>query len=152
MKKLIEKLNVDIYSITSDFNIFSFDGISKTFITISLFNLIFSYSLRYIMIKLFCLLTPFALLTLLNNSTSWFFKSWIRCIFSLLIMQSFIALILLLVFSISFNSNTMSKLTYLGCIYALVHINSYIRQLIGGISTDVSNNFGISPNLFNRRS
>lgn len=150
--KLIEKLNVDIYSITSDFNIFSFDGISKTFITISLFNLIFSYSLRYIMIKLFCLLTPFALLTLLNNSTSWFFKSWIRCIFSLLIMQSFIALILLLVFSISFNSNTMSKLTYLGCIYALVHINSYIRQLIGGISTDVSNNFGISPNLFNRRS
>lgn len=39
--KLIEKLNVDIYSITSDFNIFSFDGISKTFITISLFNLIF---------------------------------------------------------------------------------------------------------------
>lgn len=46
----------------------------------------------------------------------------------------------------------MSKLTYLGCIYALVHINSYIRQLIGGISTDVSNNFGISPNLFNRRS
>lgn len=67
-------------------------------------------------------------------------------------MQSFIALILLLVFSINFNSNTMSKLTYLGCIYALVHINSYIRQLIGGISTDVSNNFGISPNLFNRRS
>ena len=71
----VMKLNVDIYSITSDFNIFSFDGISKTFITISLFNLIFSYSLRYIMIKLFCLLTPFALLTLLNNSTSWFSNS-----------------------------------------------------------------------------
>ena len=45
--KLIEKLNVDIYSITSDFNIFSFDGISKTFITISLFNLFFLLSKVY---------------------------------------------------------------------------------------------------------
>ncbi len=149
--KLIEKLNIDIYSSSVDFNIFSFDGLSKTFITVSLFNLIFSYALRYIMIKIFCLLTPFSLLTLLNSSTSWFFKSWIRCLFSLLIMQSFIALILLLIFSINFNSNTMSKLIYLGCIYALVHINSYIKQLIGGISTDVSNNFGISSNFLNNR-
>ena len=149
--KLIEKLNIDIYSTSTNFNIFSFDGISKAFITISLFNLIFSYALRYILVKLFVLLTPFSLLTLLNNSTSWFFKSWIRCLFSLLIMQSFIALILLLIFSINFNSNTLSKLTYLGCIYALVHINSYIRQLVGGISTEVSNNFGISSNFFNHR-
>lgn len=149
--KLIEKLNIDIYSTSTNFNIFSFDGISKAFIIISLFNLIFSYALRYILVKLFVLLTPFSLLTLLNNSTSWFFKSWIRCLFSLLIMQSFIALILLLIFSINFNSNTLSKLTYLGCIYALVHINSYIRQLVGGISTEVSNNFGISSNFFNHR-
>ena len=35
--------------------------------------------------------------------------------------------------------------------YALVHINSYIRQLVGGISTEVSNNFGISSNFFNHR-
>lgn len=149
---LIQTLNKNIYSDTTSFNIFSFDGLIKGLISMSLLNLIFSYGLRYVIIKLFCFLTPFSILTLLNNSTSWFFKSWLKCLFSLLIMQSFISLILLILFSINFNSNTMSKLLYIGCIYALVHINSYIRQFIGGISTDVSTNLNLFSNFFERRS
>ena len=144
---LIQKLNKEIYTPSNSFNIFSFDGLIKGMISFSLLNLIFSYGLRYVIIKLFCFLTPFAILSLINKSTSWFFKSWLKCLFSLLIMQEFISLILLIIFSVNFNSGTMSKLIYIGGIYALVYINSYIRQFIGGISTDVSINLGNISNL-----
>lgn len=141
--ELINKLNY--FSIKeNEFNIFSFDGIIKSFISISLFNLIFSYSLRYIMVKVFILITPFAILSLINESTSWFFKTWLRTVLSLLFQQSLVAIILLIIFSFSFSSNNIiSQLMCIGGIYALVRANSYIRNLIGGISTDISNNFNI---------
>lgn len=146
--ELIKQLN-DMISIgETEFSIFSFDGIIKSFISIGLFNLIFSYSLRYIMIKLFILLTPFAILSLTNQSTSWFFKTWFRTILSLLMQQSFIALILLLIFSVNLSStDVFSKLLCVGGIYALIRANSYMRTLIGGISTDISNNLNIGTNI-----
>ncbi len=141
--ELINKLNY-ISIKENEFNIFSFDGLIKSFISISLFNLIFSYSLRYIMVKVFILITPFAILSLINESTSWFFKTWLRTILSLLFQQSLVAIILLIIFSFNFSSNNIiSQLMCIGGIYALVRANSYIRSLIGGISTDVSNNFNI---------
>ena len=141
--ELINKLNY-LSIKENEFNIFSFDGLIKGFISISLFNLIFSYSLRYIMVKVFILITPFAILSLVNESTSWFFKTWLRTVLSLLLQQSLIAIILLIIFSFNFSSNNIiSQLMCIGGIYALVRANSYIRSLIGGISTDVSNNFNI---------
>ena len=141
--ELINKLNY-LSTVENEFNIFSFNGLLKSFISISLFNLIFSYSLRYIMVKVFILITPFAVLSLINESTSWFFKTWLRTILSLLFQQSLVAIILLIIFSFNFSSNNIiSQLMCIGGIYALVRANSYIRSLIGGISTDVSNNFNI---------
>lgn len=142
--ELINKLNY-LSIKEKEFNIFSFDGLIKSFISISLFNLIFSYSLRYIMVKVFILITPFAILSLINESTSWFFKTWLKTVLSLLFQQSLVAIILLIIFSFNFSSNNIiSQLMCIGGIYALVRANSYIRSLIGGISTDVSNNFNIS--------
>ena len=142
--ELINKLNY-LSIKENEFNIFSFDVLIKSFISISLFNLIFSYSLRYIMVKVFILITPFAILSLINESTSWFFKTWLRTVLSLLFQQSLVAIILLIIFSFNFSSNNIiSQLMCIGGIYALVRANSYIRSLIGGISTDVSNNFNIS--------
>lgn len=146
--ELVKQLNTVISIGETDFTIFSFDGLMKSFISVGLFNLIFSYSLRYIMVKLFVLLTPFAILSLTNQSTSWFFKTWFRTLLSLLLQQSFVALILLLIFSVDLSStNILSKLLCIGGMYALIRANSYMRTLIGGISTDVSNNFNIGSNL-----
>lgn len=147
---LISELNSIIGVDENSFNIFSLDGIIKGFISFGLFNLIFSYSLRYILIKVFILLFPFAFLTLTNNSTSWFFKTFLRSFFSLLLLQSFVSIILLIIFSINYNSgNLLSKLLYIGGVYALIKANSYIRELVGGISTDFSNYFvNLKSNIF----
>lgn len=145
--ELITQLNEVISLEEFEFNIFSFDGLLKGFISISLFNLIFSYSLRYVLVKLFILLTPFAILSLINQSTSWFFKTWFRTILSLLLQQSLVSLILLLIFSVNLSStDILSKLLCVGGMYALIRANSYMRSLIGGISTDVSNHINLGSN------
>ena len=82
-EQLILKINNLFYADTT-LNVFSFDGMVKSFTSIGLLNLLFSYSLRYIMLKLFVLMTPLMIITLLNNSTAWIFKSWIKSVISLL--------------------------------------------------------------------
>lgn len=137
-EELIKKIN-SIVSFETTLNVFSFDGMIKSFTSFGLFNLLFSYSLRYIMIKVFIIITPFMIITLLNTSTSWIFKSWIKSVISLLAVQSIISVILVIIFSTDFSANnTFSKLLYIGSIYALIKANSYTRQIIGGISTDIS--------------
>lgn len=139
--ELILKLN-NIVSTQENLNIFSMDGLLKSFISINLLNLLFTYSLRYVILKVFVLITPFAIITLINSSTSWFFKSWFKSILSLLLLQSLVSLILLIIFFTNFSATEiMPKIICIGSLYALTKANSYIRDLIGGISTDVSANF-----------
>lgn len=139
---LIQNLNSVITVDSTNFNVFSFDGILKSLISISFINLLFTYSLRYIMVQVLILLTPFAFLTLINQSTSSFFKAWLKTFLSLLFIQPFISLILLIVFALDFStSDVFSKILCIGSIYALIKANSYVQHFIGGISTDVSQNF-----------
>lgn len=139
---LIQQLNNVITLNSADFNIFSLNGLLKGFISIGLLNLIFTYSLRYIMIKIFTLLAPFAFLSLLLNNTRWFFTTWLRAFLSLLFMQILISLVLVITFSFNFSSNDLlSKILILGSIYAIIKANTFIKEIMGGISTDVSLNF-----------
>lgn len=149
--ELVSKLNESVTTENPTFNIFSFEGIIKSFTSIGLLNLIFSYSLRYIMLKVFILITPFAILTLINSSTSWFFKMYFRTIISLLLLQSLVSIILIVIFTFSFNNtDVFSQLMYIGGIYALIRANSYMKDLLGGISTDVSNNLSFSKKLISK--
>lgn len=137
---LIKELNKIIIVDGNNFNIFSLDGIIKSFITLSLFNLAFNYSLRYIMIKVFILICPFAILSLINKNTIWVFKSWVRITFSLLLLQIFISLILLIIFSINYSDNIFSKLLYIGGMYALIKANQFMKEFMGGLSTNINSN------------
>ena len=136
---LINEINSKIGIDSTTINIFSVDGIIKSALSVSLLSLVFSYSLRYIMVKIFALLSPFAILSLSINSTSWFFKSWFRNLFSLMLIQIIVSLVLLILFSMDFSSNDLLvKFIYIGGIYALIRVNSFVREFIGGISTMVS--------------
>lgn len=139
---LIENLNYNITIDLTNFNVFSFDGILKSLVSVSFVSLLFSYSLRYIMVKVLILLTPFSLITLINNSSSWFFRSWLKIFLALLFVQPFISLILLIIFALDFATpDVASKILCIGSIYALIRANSYVQNFVGGISTDISQNF-----------
>ena len=141
--ELILDINNNISINTSSIDIFSLDGLIKGIISASLLNLVFSYSLRYVLIKVFVLITPFAILSNSLYSTSWFFKSWFRNLFSLLFIQIIVSIILLILFSIDYSSsNLFSKFIYIGGLYALIKANSFVREFLGGVSTDFSQNVG----------
>ena len=135
----VNELNSFISISDNNFNLFSVDGIIRSFISLGLFNLIFSYSLRYVLIKVFVLICPFAILCLIHNKTKWIFSAWLRILMSLLLLQILISLILLVCFSFTYSKDMLSKLMYIGCIYALIKSNSIIREFIGGISTNAAN-------------
>lgn len=139
--ELILIINNNIAIDSTALDIFSLDGIIKATLSTSLLALVFTYSFRYILIKVFILLTPFAILSLLLNSSSWFFRAWLRCIFSLLFMQIIVAIVLLIMFSLDYSSTELfSKFIYIGGILTLIKIDSFVREFLGGISTTFSQN------------
>lgn len=144
--ELISTINNTASFNTTTIDVFSIEGLIKGALTLSLLGLVFSYALRFIMVKIFILLGPFAFLSLSQNSTSWFFKSWVRNLFSLLFIQIIVAIVLLIMFSMDFSTNNiLNKFLYVGGIYALIRVNSFVREFIGGVSTNVQSNVG---NLF----
>ena len=139
--ELILDINTHISVDVSSINIFSLDGLIKGIISFSLLNLVFSYSFRYVLIKVFVLISPFAILSNSLNSTSWFFKSWFKNLFSLLFIQIIVSIILLILFSIDYSSsNLFSKFIYIGGLFLLIKSNSFVREFLGGVSTDISQN------------
>lgn len=121
-------------------SVFSIDGIIKTIVSVGFLNLVFIYSIRYILLKVFILISPFAILTLSMHSTSSIFKSWLKCFLSLLFIEHFASLILIVMFSIEYSStNLVSKLLFIGAIFALTKVNNYVKEFIGGISLDTYN-------------
>ena len=139
--ELILEINNNISIDSSSLDVFSLDGIIKASLTMSLLNLVFTYSFRYVMIKIFILLTPFAILSLTLENTSCFFKAWSRNLFSLLFIQIIVSIVLLILFSMDYSSNNlMTKFIYIGAIYALIKSNSFVRDFIGGVSTTFTQN------------
>lgn len=141
----LEDKLTNISNLSNTFNVFSIQGFLKSFSSIGLLNLILSYSLRYIMIKIFILIFPFAVISTLNESSSYFFKSYIKSFVSLLFTQTIVALVLLLIYSLDFNTNNLfSQVIFIGAIYCLSRINYFMKELMGGISTTVYSSSNIT--------
>lgn len=135
-------------NLENNFNIFSFNGLLKSSISIGMINLLFSYSIRYILIKILILLSPFAILSLIMQATSWVFKIWLRTFISLLLLQSLVALILLIIFMINISvTDILSQISYISALFILSKANSYIKEIFGGVSTDFNANISSIKSL-----
>ena len=140
-KELISIINKNL-NMDKNIDIFTLDGLIKGTLTISLLNLVFTYALRYVLIKILIILSPFAFLSLTLANTSYFFKTWYKSLISLIFIQIIVSIILLLLFSMDYsNKNLLNKFIYLGGIYALIRANSISREIFGGISTTVQSGF-----------
>ena len=138
------------YFISNSFSLFNFDGILKASISFGFLSLTISYSIRYILIKTLVILAPFAILSLCSSKTNWFFKSWFKSLLSMLFLQIFVALILLVCFIVENNgvASLPSQIIHLGMIYTLFKANSFVKEFIGGFGTDVSLNASSLSSFF----
>ncbi len=137
---LINILNSIVIIEENSQNFFSIDGIIKTIVSLGFLNLIFIYSIRYILIKVFVFISPFAILCTSTPSSLGLFKSWIKSFLSLLLIEVFSSLILIVMFSIEYSpSDLVSKVLFVGSVFALMKVNNYTRDILGGINIDVQN-------------
>jgi len=143
---LIDDILPKEYFTSNSFSLFSFDGLLRTTITFGFLSLSISYAIRYILLKVLIIISPFAILSLASSKTSPFFKSWFKSFLALLFLQIFISVILLVCFIMSDYEVKIlpAQILHLGMIYTLFKANSFMRDLMGGFSTDVNINL---PNL-----
>ena len=147
---LYERLsNVFLSDLNNPFGLFSFDGILKTFLSFCFVNLLFTYAVRFIYIKLLILISPLICLTLCLDQTIWIFKIWLKNFISLLFVQIVICIILLIIFSLNNVSDPLiSKLLYVGSIICLIRATSFVREFSSGFTSDVTSSFASIKNLF----
>lgn len=136
--ELVNKINTVIYVAETESSIFSLDGILKSLTSISLINLMFSYALRYVVVKILIIISPFAFMGIALEPFSWITKKWIKIMISTMCIQILVSIILLIIYSIDFNSNIFSKIIYIGGIYGLINANRLINEYMGGINMDVN--------------
>lgn len=127
-------------------DIFSLDGILASTLYISSFGLLINFSLRYILIKILIVLSPFAILCLINQPTVGFFKSFIKSLFSLLILQVIVSIVLLLSFTLAHETTNslFNNILLVGAISALLKVNQFVKELIGGLGINANIQTGIS--------
>lgn len=137
-----KKILPNSYLSTNAFNLFSFYGIINTTISFGFFNLAISYAVRYFLLIILVVISPLAILSLASTKTSYFFKTWFRNFIALLFLQILVALILLICYVINEHSisGLPSHILYLGMVYTLFKANSFVRDLIGGFSTEIDLN------------
>lgn len=132
---LILNFNKVLYS-NSNIEIASFEGIIKIFSTIGLLNLLFEYSIRYILIKINCIISPIMIgISILQNeyNTTGIFKNWLKNFTISILMQNLILIILILTLSININEkDVLNKLIFLGTVYCLIKANRIVNETFGG--------------------
>lgn len=148
---IYEKISLLFMSdLSTTFMIFSFDGILKSFISLGFINLLFTYSIRFIFIKILLIISPFAFLSLSLDQSSWIFKIWLKNLVGQLFSQIFICVILLIILSFQNSFNlTVTKLLYIGSLICLIKANTFVKDFTSGFTSDISSGLSNLKNYFN---
>lgn len=128
-----------------NFNLFSLDGIIKSMVTFGSISLLITYILRYILIKILILCSPFVFLCLLHDNLKIYFYNWFKYFLSLLLTQNIICIVLYIPYVLEFEDELYSKFLVIGTIMFLYQLNNYIKEFLGGFST--SSGSGISTSI-----
>lgn len=131
------------------FSLFSFDGVLKSLISFGFINLLFTYSVRFIFIKILILMSPFAFLSIALDQSKWIFKIWIKNFIGQLFAQLFICIILLIIFSFHNTFNlTVTKLLYVASLICLIKASSFVKDFTSGFTSDITTNINNIKNNF----
>lgn len=147
---LYEKIiNLFFSNLSSPFKFFSFDGVLKSFLSFGFVNLLFTYSIRFVFIKILVLLSPIAFLSLCLDQSIWIFKIWLKNLISQLFTQIIICVILFIIFSLSSTTNPIiTKLLYVASVVCLMKASSFVKDFSSGFTTDISSSFSSIKSLF----
>lgn len=128
---LIDKINSNLYPPLETFDFFSFNGILKMCSTFGIVYILLTYSIRYILLKILILISPFAFASLIYHRFDGFFKGWIQSFLGFLFTQIFVAIVLVLGFCLELNSgDVLSKLIYFAIIAIIAKSRHHTKEFL----------------------
>lgn len=134
----------NIVSDVNTFELFSIDGIIHCTTSFGFITLLITYILRFILLKLLIMASPFALLCLTEDNLKQYFGSWLKYLIILLLTQNIVILVLYIPNILDNSNEIYFKILIVGVIYTLHQLNSYIRELLGGFNINSNINLGLS--------
>ncbi len=142
----------DLIAEFNSFTLFSIDGVIKCMITFGFISLLISYILRFILIKLLVICSPFAFLCLLSDNLKPYFSNWLKYLISLLILQNIVIVVMYIPHILNFENDVYSKFLIIGVIYTLHNLNNYLKEFLGGfnLSNNISLNTSSLQSLFKK--
>ena len=139
-------------NIDSSINIFSLDGVIHSMLSFGFISILITYILRFILIKILILCSPFMFLCLCEENLSKYFFNWLKYFIIILLNQNIVIIALYTPYILDFKNDMYSKFLIIGVIYTIHKINEYIKEFIGGFSISGNINLqGISSALFKGR-
>lgn len=140
--RFLHTVNYTLLGGEENINIFSLDGIFKGFVSFGTLNMTVSFALRYILIKVLIIVSPIMFVSRIFTKTEKIFNTWIKAFVSLLLIQHFIALLLVLAGYLKIHYlSTFNKIAYIGIIYALSKSFYLFEKIFGAIAPDVQVSF-----------
>lgn len=140
--RFLKTVNQTLLGGEENINIFSIDGIFKGFVSFGTLNITVSFALRYILIKVLVIVAPIVFTTKVFSKTDKIFNMWLKTFISLLLIQHFIAILLVLAGYLKIHYlSTFNKIAYIGIIYALSKSFNIFERVFGAIAPDVQVSF-----------
>lgn len=140
-----------IISEANTFELFSLDGIIHCITSFGFISLLITFILRFILIKLLILSSPFAFLCLIEDNLKQYFYNWLKYFIILLLTQNIVVLVLYIPNILDNSNETYFKILIIGVIYTLYQINIYIKELLGGFNLNNSFNIGNIKSMFTNK-
>lgn len=134
----------NIVSEANTFELFSIDGIIQSITTFGFISLLITYIIRFILLKILILVSPFAFLCLIEDNLKPYFFNWLKYYIVLLLTQNIVVFVLYIPNILDNSNDTYFKILIIGVIYTLFQINNYIKEMLGGFSISNNLNLGLS--------
>ncbi len=142
LKRFLHTVNYVLLGGETEINIFSLDGIFKGFVSFGTLNIAVSLALRYILIQILILISPIIFIFKSFSKTEKLFNMWIKTFISLLLIQHFFTILLVLASSLQIQQlSVFNKIAYIGIIYAMSKSFNLFEKIFGAIAPNVQVSF-----------
>lgn len=133
-----ENLKNNIISIEGILNddLISLNGIIKGIISFGSISILINFSIRYVTIIFFIVISPFMFVCLASNLTSGIFYMWVKIMFINLCVQIFIKLLIFIPLAYKNQADIMYKIILVGVISLIYKFNTFIKELLAKISNE----------------
>ncbi len=126
-------------------DLLSIDGLIKGVVSFGAISILINFSIRYVTVIFLVIISPLAIACASSNLSRGITTSWSKLLFTNLLEQIIVKLVLLIPLSYKEVDSVMYKIILVGTIYILYRINNFTRDF----TAHVSSNY-VKDNIFRR--